>query len=51
MQTIKKIIAGAGFVSLMLGAAAADSEQLWIPAVMILLGILCCSVGAWEDAR
>lgn len=38
MQTLKKIVCGAGFVLVLLGACCVDSPSLLIPFAMIAIG-------------
>lgn len=38
----------AGLVCMMLGVGAADSDKLWIPAVLVIIGALLVYMGKDE---
>ena len=48
---MRALMTGIGLLLVMAGVAAADSEKLWIPAVMIAVGIVMIklSMPAKED--
>lgn len=45
------ILEGAGFMLAILGGAAAESQNIMIPAIMIGAGIILMAVGYFEERR
>lgn len=45
------ILEGVGFLIAILGGAAAESQNIMIPAVMIGAGIVLMAVGYFEERR
>lgn len=42
-----KLLGGSGFTIMMLGAAGMDSESMIIPIVIVVVGLIMLSVGAF----
>lgn len=49
--TMATILEGVGFILAILGGAAAESQNIMIPAVMIGAGIILMAVGYFEERR
>lgn len=45
------ILEGAGFLITILGGAAAESQNIMIPAIMIGAGIVLMAIGYFEERR
>ena len=40
------IMGGIGFMMMLLGVASMDSEQILIPAILTIVGVLMCCIAA-----
>ena len=48
---LHKILGAAGFLLLVLGAGAMDSDLIITPVVMVILGLGCLVWAAWESGE